>query len=163
VKCYNDNLSVRLRIPNFNIIFSEFTSSIHNLATKHFWHHARDDNLVRVMLRNANTGASACSARRTWGIQQREERKLSSSGVQRNTDEALPVATSVVRLGMASTGILRQPGLLRTPQRRKGVKGGDLGHSAAMLIGSDRRHGGLRGQGPRGQHGGSSFEQWRAP
>jgi hypothetical protein len=55
VKCYNGNLSVRLWILNFNIIFLEFTSGIHNLPTKHFWHHARDDNLVRVMLRNTNT------------------------------------------------------------------------------------------------------------
>jgi hypothetical protein len=55
VKCYNGNLSVRLRILNFNIIFSEFISGIHNLPTKHFWHHARHDNLVRVMLRNANS------------------------------------------------------------------------------------------------------------
>jgi hypothetical protein len=45
---------MRLRILNFNIIFSEFISGIHNLPTKHFWHYARDDNLVKVMLRNAN-------------------------------------------------------------------------------------------------------------
>jgi hypothetical protein len=54
VKCYNGNLSVCLRISNFNIIFLEFISGIHNLPTKHFLHHARDDNLVRVMLINAN-------------------------------------------------------------------------------------------------------------
>jgi hypothetical protein len=58
VKCYNGNLSVHLWILNFNIIFLEFISDIHNLPTKHFWHHARDDNLVRVMLRNANTRIS---------------------------------------------------------------------------------------------------------
>jgi hypothetical protein len=46
---------MRLRILNFNIIFSEFISGIYNLPTKYFWHHARDDNLVRVMLRNANS------------------------------------------------------------------------------------------------------------
>jgi hypothetical protein len=67
VKCYNDNLSVRLRILNSNIIFLEFISGIHNLPTKHFWHHARDDNLVRVMLRNANKHFwCRCRGRAIW-------------------------------------------------------------------------------------------------
>jgi hypothetical protein len=57
---------VRLRILNFNIIFLMFISGIHNLPTKYFWHHIKDDNLVRVMLRNANK----------WQMPAKQERRV---------------------------------------------------------------------------------------